>query len=336
MIPPGRSFSTAAELKKVVKAAKFYKRPWLARGVVTLLISTPGYGKSFIAADVSRRLLCPGVGWFDGEPVSVERAGPVIWCDTEAGQAILSERIETLKIPLDRFLLPFRDPLQEVRLDNDDDLCQLEALVKTAQPVLVVVDSLRGSHKQEENDSRMQGILHSLARIAEAHNVAVLVIHHTNKPVPGEPDIIDSVNRSRGSSAIAAQSRIVWALDQPDPQSDWLRLHIIKNNLGRTGCAIGVRAIEQGVEWRNPPPQKPHKPTRLEEAMEFLLQTLGDGIRRPMKEVEKTAGLDGIATMTLRRAAKQLKVERTPPDKDHNYWMWSMPVRYVDLKPGVH
>jgi hypothetical protein len=70
------TFSTAADLAKVVKKAQFYKRPWLARGVVTLLISTPGFGKTYIVADCSRRLQCPEAGWFDGEPLSLKNAVP--------------------------------------------------------------------------------------------------------------------------------------------------------------------------------------------------------------------------------------------------------------------
>ena len=226
------TFSTAADLKLAVGAVEFLVPPWLASGFVTLLISTPGLGKTYLALDMTRRLLKPEQGWFDGEPLSVPPGKRVLWCDTESAQAILVERIQLLGIPGERLVLPFEDPLREVRLDDAHDQNQLELVVDLVKPILIVVDSLRGSHGREENDSgQMQKVLHWLSKMAQKYEVTVLVLHHTNKPAPGLSDVINSVNRIRGSSTIGALCRIVLALDKPNPESDNVRLQMIKNNM---------------------------------------------------------------------------------------------------------
>src|SRR5215471_12932647 len=142
-------------------------------------------------------------------------------------------------MPKDRIILPFSDPLQEVQLDRREHVAHLEKVIEAVRPEFVALDSLRGSHKGEENDSRMQEVLHSVSKLAQKYNFNCLMTHHTNKPAPGMPDIISDVNRIRGSSAIAGQCRTVWALDQPDANSTFLRLHMIKNNIGPKATALG-------------------------------------------------------------------------------------------------
>ena len=319
-------FSTASDLAQVVKKIEFTVRPWMAKGVVTLIVSSPGMGKTNILLDVARRILDPALNWFDGQSLQSSEDSKIVWCDTEAFQAVLLQRIDTLKMPKDRIILPFADPLQEVQLDRREDIAHLESVIAVVRPAFVALDSLRGSHKGEENDSRMQEVLHAVSKLAQTYNFNCLMTHHTNKPALGMPDIISDVNRIRGSSAIAAQCRTVWALDQPDPTSSFLRLHMIKNNIGPKASPVGVKMTATGAEWNPDAPTQTREPTKQDDAAEFLRNALKRG-PRPMREIEREADLEGIAKMTLRRAADRIGILRQGPSKTKDYWTWALPSR---------
>ncbi len=64
-------FSTAEDLDKSIESIEFINKPWLPKGLVTLLIASPGLGKSKLALDVTSRILNPAVGWFDGKALEV-------------------------------------------------------------------------------------------------------------------------------------------------------------------------------------------------------------------------------------------------------------------------
>lgn len=330
-------FSTAEDLEKVIKRITFTARPWLPTGLVTLLVSSPGLGKTNIALDVARRLLKPELGWFDGQ--SLEGwSEKVVWCDTESFQGGLLGRINDLNIPKDRVVLPFPDPLREVRLDRCEDMEHLERVVReVGENPLLVIDSLRGSHRREENDSKqMQNILSNLSKLVQSCNINCLATHHTNKPPQGELDVISDINRIRGSSAIAANCRTIWALDQPDPQSARLRVHVIKSNLARKPDALALEITESGLKWTTDVPQQPgkaSKKTKLGEAVDWLRETLEDGPKH-VKEVEKQAKEEGISDMTLRRAKERPCFESIAPNKDHSYWRVAL--KMVDLRPSSY
>ncbi len=64
-------FSTGEDLDRSIESIEFINEPWLPKGLVTLLIASPGLGKSKLALDVTSRILNPAVGWFDGTALEV-------------------------------------------------------------------------------------------------------------------------------------------------------------------------------------------------------------------------------------------------------------------------
>ncbi len=65
------TYSTGEDLDKAIASIEFINEPWLPKGLVTLLIASPGLGKSKLALDVTSRILNPAVGWFDGKTLEV-------------------------------------------------------------------------------------------------------------------------------------------------------------------------------------------------------------------------------------------------------------------------
>ena len=58
-----------------------------------------------------------------------------------------------------------------------------------------------------------------------------------------------SANSSRGSNAILALFRAQIGFDKPDPDSDWVRVRMLKQNLGLAPEAIGMQITSSGLEF---------------------------------------------------------------------------------------
>jgi len=182
--------------------------------------------------------------WFDGETPINAPNHVVIWCEAEGFQGGLRDRIKQLGIPPRQIIFPFKNPLDDFRLERH--LGQLEDVIDYHEPDLVTIDSLRGSHGKEEKDSTgMQKIMSDLVSLAKDFNIAVLICHHTNKPAPGQPDLV-TTNRVRGSGAIAANCRMIWGLEQPDPKDETVRLKVVKSNLASFPKPLGLIITDRG------------------------------------------------------------------------------------------
>ncbi len=320
--------STGEDLDQAIESTSFVAEAWLPRGHVTAMVSSPGLGKSYLALAIVKIITTGQAKWFD-EGISVKaNSKAVIWCEAEGFQAGLKDRIKQLGIPPESITLPFKDPLVDFNLDLH--LTDLKRVVAYYKPDLVVIDSLRGSHSRKENDSQaMQSVMSRLVSLAKEFDVAVLVTHHTNKPAPGQPDFVD-LNRVRGSTAITANCRMIWGLEQPDPQDETVRLKVVKSNLAPFPKPHGLIITDKGIEWTEAPMTVEEcnhemvRETKEDAATGWLKKYLKNG-PRPKKEVEKKATEAGHSSATLRRASERPGfITKLPPDKDHNYWRWEL------------
>ncbi len=318
--------STGEDLEKAIESTSFIAEGWLPRGHVTALVSSPGLGKSYLALEVTRIITTGQKKWFD-EATSVRKVNSkaVIWCEAEGFQAGLKDRIKQLGIPPGKIIFPYKDPLVDFKLE--DHLANLEKVIDYHNPDLVVIDSLRGSHRKEEKDSKdMQEIMSTLVTLAKQFNIAIIIIHHTNKPAHGQPDFVD-INRVRGSGAIAAQCRMIWGLEKPYPEHETVRLKVVKSNLCQFPKPLGLRITGKGVEWTEAPNESHHerfKQTKVDAATAWLKDFLTDG-PRPAEELKKEGEESGHSYATLRRASEQSGfITKLAPDKKHKSWRWAL------------
>ena len=317
--------STGKDLDQAIESTSFVAEAWLPRGHVTALVSSPGLGKSYLALEVTKIITTGQGNWFD-EGISVEvNAQRVIWCEAEGFQAGLKDRIKQLGIPPESIIFPFKDPLVDFKLEQH--LTDLEKVIAYHNPDLVVIDSLRGSHRKEEKDSKdMQEIMSKLVTLAKRFNIAIIIIHHTNKPAHGQPDFVD-INRVRGSGAIAAQCRMIWGLEKPYPEHETVRLKVVKSNLCQFPKPLGLRITGKGIEWTEAPNdshQERFKQTKVDAATAWLKDFLTDG-PRPAEELKKEGEESGHSYATLRRASEQSGfITKLAPDKEHKFWRWEL------------
>jgi len=246
-----------------------------------------------------------------------------VWCETEAAQAVNLDRAKAWGLPLDRVITPdLGDPLADLKLDNDEGWEALERAARRPGVQLVIVDSLRGAFRGDENSSDCVSLLTKLAALARNTGLPVLVIHHLRKRGLFDDEKID-LDRVRGSSVITQMARVIWAIDRPDPLTpDRVRLQMIKNNVAKFPESVGFEISSQGVAFGEAP-QEPEQETQRDKAADLLLSLLRE---EPKLATEIYAEGEGaaISKRTLKRAKQALGISAV---RKEGRWWWSLPVR---------
>ncbi len=249
----------------------------------------------------------------------------MVLVDTEAAEAILRARVREWGIPKDRLrVFATGGPsagLAPMALDDARDWKRLVSAVMETRPALVVVDSLSGGHRLDENRAELRHLLLKFACLARDSRSAFLVVHHLRKRSPGESAGV-TLDLLRGSGTLGQLARCVWVVDGPDPSDPRRRLSQIKNNLAAFPPPIGFTVGPTGLSFTEAP-TKPRPLTRAAKAEDFLRVLLSEG---PVAatDVYREGELEGLPRMTLWRAAESLKVVHTR-DGHLGAFRWSLP-----------
>jgi len=309
---------TWGQLKEQIGPITWAWQGWLPNDMVSILAGQPGCGKSALALRIAATFL-RGDPWPDGAPYE-GKTGKVLWCEAEAAQALNLDRAEKWGLDLDDIITPFADATKDIRLDDPEGKRVVLKRAQDSDVRLVVVDSLRGVHRRDENASESAGIIMWLAAVARDSNTPVLITHHLRKRglMDGNEGI--TLERLRGSSAIVQAARVVWALDTPDPRlPDRRRLANIKNNLARFPTPIGFEFDEEGLHFGDAP-EPPRQETQVDKACDLLQALLAKG---PIysTEIEEEARGAGISQKTMKRAKDRLGIVAV---RRENRWLWGL------------
>jgi len=277
-------------------------------------------GKSSGALAVARSPLL-GEPWPDGSPFN-DIPGGICWCETEAGQALNLDRAKRWGLPLDRILTPWPDPMQDVVLTDPAHKLRIAQTADDPDVRLVIVDSLSGGNRIDENSSAMGRVVQGLAEIARNSGKPLLAIHHVRKRKESDPDprFGISLDQIRGHSSIVQSPRVIWGLDQPGgPTADVRRLHVIKNNLRAFPEPLGMVVHADGSVGFGDAPEEPETATVWNAACGWLEARLAGG-PLPSAQILKEAAKEKIAVRTLYRAKATLRVSSL---KVGRAWFWS-------------
>jgi hypothetical protein len=315
-------FATFADLRQRVSETSWLWPGHIPRGHTTIIAGDPGIGKSLLVLDLVRRCL-EGGEWPDGSPC--QRLERVMIVDTEGTQAVALSRVHNLGIPLERVLLPFLDPLQELLLDNTDSWNAFLDAVTKARPGLILVDSLCGVSGGDEDSSRdMTKVLVKLQKLARDARSSVIATHHLRKRSEQQSLLPLSLDRIRGSTAITANARAVFGIEFADPNApDGARkLTMLKSNLSPHCDPLGFVLDEERIEWVDLPEMTEIK-SEGERAIDFLRRELADGpvLAREMRTRAENAGLSWRAVQRAKPGLVETGKQRGAQDSP---WVWSL------------
>ena len=245
-VTTGDRVSTWADMAREVGPIRWVWEGWLAAGFLTMVAAGLEMGKSNLCLRIASCFL-RGDPWPDGSPCELPPTS-ILWCETEAGQAMNLDRARKWGLPLDRIVTPLADSLADVNLDHPDHRRAIAAVAAQEDIGLVIVDSLSGRSTRDEKSAAFGEVTGWLASLARETGKPILLTHHLRKRGPNDSDPNRSVTLEmlRGSTAIAQTARTVWALDKPDSASDWRRLTQINNNLAKPAPPLGLKISTDG------------------------------------------------------------------------------------------
>ncbi|MGI6035704.1 MAG: AAA family ATPase [Limnochordia bacterium] len=345
---------TADELRQIVAETKAYfgrtpavvrvadvereETSWLWQdriplGKLTLIEGDPGLGKSWLtlvlAANITRGWPLPDNG---DDPTPREPANVVLLSAEDGAGDTIRPRLEDAEADLERvFLLTGsqEDPDAGVSLEADLDL--LDQVARDKKPLLIVVDPLQaylGSGVDMHRSNETRPILAALARLAERHGCAVVLVRHLRK-TSGDR----AIYRGLGSIDFTGAARSVLRVGQ-DPADEQKRVIVqVKTNLGPVAKGLAFTIDTGQFRWlgvsnvtaeQMDAPDDPEEKTALEEAVDFLEGELRDG-PRVGKEVQREAKRADISSRTLRRAREQLGIRPYKERGKGGRWMWALP-----------
>lgn len=310
--------ATVADLLAANVTIRWGWEKWLPLGVLSVLASEPGIGKTRFCADLARRAY-HGLPWPDGMPPTFMKGARTLWVPADNQHAELGSMAQTFGIPPEALLLNAtrRNPFAGTMLDGEQDLRDFEARIRRTRPAIIFVDtSLNATDRSAHKPEDAKAFFVPLQQIAARTGVAMICVTHLN--AAGKP-----LGRR-----IQGQARLVMQLEKPDPDQEHRRkLYVVKSN-SLYPAALGVTMGLGGNEYDlNPPATKdepgqsrsPGRDTKSAAAADWLADQLQGGQSKKVKDVRAEAELEGIGAAALYRAKDQLGVLETT-ESGRKWW----------------
>jgi hypothetical protein len=305
----------------------------LALGKLAILDGDPGLGKSLVTLDLCARLST-------GRPLPDDTpgAGPgsaIVFNGEDGEEDTIRPRLQAVGADLERVFVPLR------ARDEGDPLCfpahvhVLDEMLTRTCARLVVIDPIMAFLEPgvfDSSDRSVRGALRPLARVAEKHACAVLLVRHLNKRGGGR-----SLYRGGGSIGFLGACRSGWLIARDPLLPQRCVLAQVKNNLApaQPSLAYSVTPHESGpptLSWLGPTAWTADQlltgracsshATQFERACEFLNTFLADG-PRTSRDVWAVAREHALSDRTIERAKKELDVRsvlRFEGGKRLSYW----------------
>lgn len=310
--------ATAADLIRLNATIRWVWKGWIPVGVLTILASEPGIGKTRFCADLARRVY-RGLPWPDGADPTCAHNGTVLWVAADNQHAELGTLPGTFNFPPEALYLnaPKSNPFGGTMLDSPIDTKDFEARIARLRPSLVFIDtSLNATDRSAHKPEDAKAFFVPLQKIALRQQAAIICVTHTN--AAGKP-----LGRR-----ITGQGRLVIQLSKPDPdgQPNRRKLWVTKSHSAFPE-PLGVTMGDSGNEYDlNPPadvaegfaPGPRRGPgfasKRVEECREWLSEQLFNGQRR-VSQLRSEAEISGFSSKTLYAAVtvmmndEELKME---------------------------
>jgi hypothetical protein len=341
--PPGREPVIVSMADIEPEEVNWLWGPYIPIGKLTILEGDPGIGKTWLALQIASIMSngdpFPGA---DGIPSGYKDPAQVIYMTAEDGLG------DTLRPRLDKagadvskvFALTGWRGNENGKEKNGtitlSDLDVIEKTLKQVNPALVVIDPLQaylGAGVDMHRANEVRPVLSGMAAIAEKYRCAVLCIRHLGKSQKDR-----AVYRGLGSIDFAAAARSILLVGEDPNDADKRVLAHSKSSLAKKGCSIAFELRGDGFFWCGTssvsadellsPPRAEEERSAVEEAAEFLKESLRDGAR-PARDVIREAAQAGVNEKSLRRAMEQgkpavIKKRINVGGQGQGFWQWAI------------
>jgi len=316
-------------------------RGWIPRGKLTLLEGDPGVAKSLLTIELAARIT-KGLPMPDGS--HCERGSVVIVNAEDGLEDTVKPRLEVAGADIQRchwLNFSLEDGLQTLVIPSQMDA--LKKKIEESKAVLVIIDPLVAYLEKRINSWNDQDVRRAMAvlsQLAQQTGAAIVLIRHLNK----KEDVKNKIYRGGGSIAFiaAVRSGLLVAADSHDSNLRVLSTNKANLAAASTPLLFGVESVEYHGEqegmpriiWhgeqsqaaRHSPSSNVHeRPSPLEDAKEFLLESLEHGAKE-VTQLFGDAHNSKISLSTLRRAKTELKVKSVRNGfGDEGVWLWKLP-----------
>jgi hypothetical protein len=305
--------------------------PYIPLKMITILSGDPGVGKTYLALALSSALTR---GEAFGTTALAEPSAVLYLTNENSPSHVLRPRFDVLRGDASRFFIVQGTIASDGATANItlSDTQQLEEVIVTKNIRLVVIDPLQsflGSAVDAHRANQTRPLMDGLIRLAERTGCAILIARHLSKGIGGS-----ALHRGMGSIDFTGAARSeLFVAPHPEEGGRVVMAHS-KSNLGKFGPSLVYSIDDKGVlTWHgecsfkandllSAPPTVEER-SAVEEAEDFLRQILADG-PKPAKDVQSKAEENGISEATLRRARRQLQIQRAPQGFK-GPWMLSLP-----------
>jgi hypothetical protein len=307
----------------------------LALGKLAMLDGDPGLGKSLLALDLCARL---STGWpFPEDAGTPEPARALVLNAEDSESDTIRPRLAALGADLRRIFVVGPDESgtgPPLRLPDQIELLGL-VLART-RARLVVIDPVAAFLDATVCDASDRGVrraLGPLARLAEAHRCAVVLVRHLNKRGRGR-----SLYRGAGSIGFLGACRSGWLVGR-DPDDPARRvLAQVKNNLAPPQPSLAFALESTGgpqprlvwlgrSRWSADDLLRDDAPGSLTRPRDRVAAFLAEFLRagpRTSRDLWEASRERGLSKRTLYRARRELRIriERVDAGGGHvNYWL---------------
>lgn len=237
----GKRYHSLADIGPDLPEVEWFWPHWIPKGMLTLLAAAPGVGKTNVALDLARRAIM-GLPAPDKSRLQVY-TGNVIYVDAENFLNVVYSRAVAWGMALKQFY-PFQpEPGQMIDLASHDYQDDLKDMCYDLQPDLLIVDSLSSVNlKGENNIEDLREVLSFMVDLAEAFNLALVLIHHLRKPKQGQNTV--TMHDLRGSGHLTAMARsILGVYVQSDDPNGPRRFKVLKTNLTRHPRPLSIHYV---------------------------------------------------------------------------------------------
>ena len=318
---------------------------WLVDGAIPLgmmvvIGGQPGMGKSQIALKLAAAVTT-GKGLPDASNFS-QIGSVVILANEDDAARTIRPRLDAAGADIRNVHIVEGISREGLKVDHFQLGTDVNALRQMAERLgdvrLIIIDppsAYLGAKVDAYKESDVRRVLAPLSQLAHDTGALVLLVVHLNKRNDG-----GAQQRFGGSTAWIAAPRAAFLVAEEETTRRRFLLPV-KNNLGNDRLGFEYRVAEKllnydcgpikapHIEWLgkserpasellNPP--KNNGPGALDEAKEFLRQTLANGAQ-PAAEVEAAAEAVGMSRASLIRAKKEMRIASK---RVGNAWIWKL------------